>query len=184
MIPRPHKTLANLREQSAQRRLIDYEATRRALARQEALRQYQDWRNVGSAGNPAFSNGWSNATPNTAWEGFVSEARNPCGFFRDRWGFVHLRGYIGNAAINTNPVFTLPAELAPVIRSFGRSYYITEGTGGLAGVFFRYTCMCVAYPDGKVQIEAYYGTTGFNGVKMATLDGFHFEAANKGDPLA
>lgn len=183
MIPRPLNTLRRLNEEAAQRSLIDYEATRRAFARQEILRQYADWVNVGDIGAPAFTNGWSNYTPNAAYDGYLGEARPPIGFFRDRWGNVHLRGMAANSALTTAPIFRLPAELWPDEDYYMRGYYTTEGTGGLVGTYYRYTCLITADELGYVYVQSYFDATNFSGAKFVTLNGAEFQAANKGNPV-
>lgn len=179
---RPDSVLEVLHRQAGERSLIDYEGTRRAFARQEALRQYADWVNVGGAGAPAFQSGWSQYSPSAAYEGYLGEQRSPVGFFRDRWGQVHLRGMV-QGPLDNSTIFVLPPDLCPDQYALGRSYYITEGTGAFAGVYFRYACMIGIATGGSVFVDRYYVTNTFSGAKMITLDGIHFEAANKGDPL-
>lgn len=64
----------------------------------------EDWHEVGSAGEPAFLNGWVNfgGTSNPA----------TAAFYKDQWGVVHVKGYIKNGSV-TNDAFYLPVGYRP-----------------------------------------------------------------------
>jgi hypothetical protein len=62
-----------------------------------ALSAPEAWHEVGSSGNPAFQNGWVNYSP----------SGNSAGYYKDRLGFVHLKGLVKNGAMSST-IFTLP----------------------------------------------------------------------------
>lgn len=59
------------------------------------------WIAVGSAGNPAFLNSWTNYT----------DGYNQCAFMKDAGGFVHLRGLVKNGT--SGIIFQLPVGYRP-----------------------------------------------------------------------
>jgi hypothetical protein len=84
------------------------------------------FRKIGGTGQPAFQNSWVN------FNGGYQEA----GFWRDPFGWVHLRGLIKSGSVNT-PAFTLPpgfrpllTEIFPVLSNgaIGRVDVVTDGT--------------------------------------------------------
>lgn len=60
------------------------------------------WREIGSAGQPVFENGWIN----------VGGAAATAAFYKDPDGVVHIKGLIRSGA-NTAVAFTLPAGYRP-----------------------------------------------------------------------
>jgi len=60
------------------------------------------WHEVGSAGEPAFTNSWVN----------YAGGYDTAGFMIDPFGFVHLKGLVTNGTDNTS-AFTLPAGYRP-----------------------------------------------------------------------
>lgn len=68
------------------------------------LRAPEAWHVVGASGEPAFSSGWANHDTNY----------NTAGFFKDREGFLHLRGLVGlTGGVTTTCIFQLPAAYRP-----------------------------------------------------------------------
>lgn len=177
---RPKSMLGTLREQALNRKVIDYEATRRALAAQEVRLQYADWVYVDAPGAPPFENGWGNATLDLAWEPYAAEGRNPMAFFRDRWGFIHLKGVVANAAHSVDSIFHVPGDLVPSHREYMASSYKTTSTG-YGGALIPFSCLAVCDPDGSVFIGSYYETT-LIPARTVILDGMTWRAANVGPP--
>lgn len=183
MIPKPHSALAELRRLAEDRKLVDYGATARALAERETKLQYKTWRNIGDAGNPNFNSPWQNLDINAAgaFEPLTGEGRNAAGFFRDRWGFVHVRGVVQNTSgMDTGTIFTLPGDLVPVATEYFRSYYVSNGTGGLSGTTFRWACVVKVTTSGAMSVQEYYTTTTTGGVKLLSLENIAFQAYDRG----
>lgn len=95
----------------------------------EGLAAPEGWHEVGDPGEPAFQNNWTNYSP-----GGVETA----GFYRDRLGVVHLKGYVnsGTAAL----IFTLPPGYRPSADKFFPSVDANSGT----------TSWLEVYSDGDV----------------------------------
>lgn len=184
MIVRPRSTSQVLHDQALKRPLIDYEATRRAVVERETKLQYKDWRNVGDSGNPGFGAGWSNLDPvaASAFEPLTSDGRNPLGFYRDRWGFVHIRGVVQNTSgMSLTTIFALPSDLRPSKFEYFRSEYVSNGTGGLSGTAFRWACLIsIDSTTGDVKVAQYYTTTTTGGVRLLSLEDIAFHAADRG----
>jgi len=68
----------------------------------DTLKAPEAWHEVGSAGNPGFQNGWTNYSPSA----------NSAGFYKDRLGYVHLKGMIKNGTMSQT-AFTLPVGYRP-----------------------------------------------------------------------
>jgi microcystin-dependent protein len=90
------------------------------------------WHTIGSAGEPAFQNSWTNygSAPS------VSVAA----FYRDPLGVVYLKGVVKSGTVGSVPVFTLPVGYRPIER---RSYAVLSN-GALA--------IALVQPNGQVQV--------------------------------
>ena len=171
-----------LRDQARVRPLIDFQATARARARRQQALLYADWKNVGAAGAPAFQNGWGNYNPvvdnRPGGEPHPGVPRNPCGFFRDRFGFVHLRGVISHVTINNQTIFTLPVELRPAGTAAFVSHYKTFLPSISALIVMA--CSITAEANGNVRVFETFPDPTLQGIVWTTLDDFRFRAANAG----
>jgi hypothetical protein len=78
---------------------------------------------------PIFQNGWSNY--GGGWE--------PAGYYRDKFGMVHLKGLIKGGSLNT-AAFTLPVGSRP---NYGRHIATLSANGFTA-------CILYIYSDGTV----------------------------------
>lgn len=78
----------------------------------------ENWRSVGVAGEPAFTNAWANYTG----------IPNPVQFRKDPLGKVHIRG-AAQAGTNSSAIFTLPIGYRPTSTQF----FPVLGAGGAAG---------------------------------------------------
>jgi hypothetical protein len=87
---------------------------------------------VGTAGEPAFQNGWHNFNPST---------NSPAGFFKDALGIVHLeRNILTPLANNGSTAFTLPAGYRP-----GKDLFLPiAGSGPIAANL-------ILQPDGQLK---------------------------------
>jgi hypothetical protein len=183
LIVKPGTVLSALQDQARRRPLVDFEATRRALSERETKIQYKDWVNVGSVGAPTFGPNWSNVDMATisAFEPLTSDGRNPAGYFRDRWGFVHIRGVVTNpTGIVSTVIFQLPSDLAPSGKEHFKSAFVTNGTGGLSGTAFRYACEIEVDTLGNVLVSNFFTTTGTGGIRLLLLENIQFHAADRG----
>ncbi|MBN2443746.1 MAG: hypothetical protein JXJ04_20460 [Spirochaetales bacterium] len=64
------------------------------------------WHEVGADGEPAFENGWYNTT-------LIADDED-CGFGKDSFGFVHLKGTVMDYSYSANEaIFTLPENYRP-----------------------------------------------------------------------
>lgn len=183
MIVKPNSVIASLRKQARARPLIDYEATRRALDERATKTMYKDWINVGTPGAPGFNSNWSNVDMTTIapFEPLTGDGRNPAGYFRDRWGFVHIRGVVTNVSgIVSTPVFRLPSDLVPAAKEYFRSSFATNGVAGLSGTTFRYACSIEVDTLGDVRPVDFFTTTGTGGIKLLLLENIQFHAADRG----
>lgn len=85
-----------------------------------------DFHDIGATGEPAFQNGWVNwGAPNF-----------PAGYWKDPFGFVHLRGVIKSGTVGS-AAFTLPPGLWPsatagpfIVMSNGAAGRIDVGSDG------------------------------------------------------
>ncbi len=68
--------------------------------------QLDPWHLVGDPNEPAFQNSWTNLGGNI-----------PCGFRKDPFGNVYLKGVVTGGAENTD-IFTLSEEYRPVTATF------------------------------------------------------------------
>jgi hypothetical protein len=102
------------------------------------------WHEIGTAGEPAFQNSWTNESP-------TSEVTTA--FYKDPFGIVHLKGLVTGGANGT--IFTLPVGYRPsknlislmwrasgtgevIIYSLGDVYIATgTGAGDLDSITFR-----------------------------------------------
>jgi hypothetical protein len=182
MIVKPGSVLGTLREQARNRPLLDFEAVRVARAARETKLQYTDWINVGDVGAPNFLNSWSNVNMATisAFEPLTSDGRNPAGYFRDRWGFVHLRGVVTNPSITNAAIFQLPSDLVPEKTERFRSHFVTNGTGGLSGTAFYYASQVEVDTAGFVKVSDFYTMIGTGGIRLLEIDNISFMAADRG----
>ena len=106
------------------------------------------WIEVGSGGTaPAFQNRWVN----------YDTTYNSCGFRKDAFGYVHLKGLVKNGAIG-GTIFWLPAGYKPAKR-----YLLAVSTNPTA------YARCDVQPDGQVS-----AITGSN--VYYSLDGITFKA--------
>jgi hypothetical protein len=127
-VPRRFDVLAELEARARQRELFDFQASRRARERRQQEWEYPAWVNVGAAGAPGFLNGWTNWTPandgRAGGESYAAEGADQAGYFRDRWGFAHVRGIVTRPHPRTTaPIFQLPVELRPAsVVYFHRTY--------------------------------------------------------------
>jgi hypothetical protein len=120
----------------------DTAATANSLAAPEP------WHEVGQPGEPVFENDWVNYSP-----GSVESA----GFYVDRLGVVHLKGYVnsGTAAV----IFTLPPAYRPSRDKFFPSANASTGASSWIEV----------YADGRVV-----GVQAGGGFGQKTLDGISY----------
>jgi hypothetical protein len=179
MTVKPLDTMKELRRLAQERPVLDYEATRRALAEQERLRLYANWRTVGAGGgNPGFQNGWANWTGGSYEQ--HADARTQAGFFRDQWGFIHLRGVVENpGTYSLAAIFTLPSQLVPLRNEYFGSGFWGE-LSGFPGSFIRLPCLLITEPTGIVRVGSYSATDLLSAPRAIALDGWSFEAANRG----
>jgi hypothetical protein len=91
---------------------------------------FEDFRTIGSTGNPAFAN---------AWVAFGSTYASPA-FTKDHFGRVYLRGVMKTGAVGS-ACFTLPADyfpaadlLFPAASFDGAAYVVAAVTITSAGV--------------------------------------------------
>lgn len=107
------------------------------------------WREVGATNQPAFQNSWVNYDVNS----FYAAA-----FYKDAFGFVHLRGLVKSGTVGTgSAIYTLPVKYRP-LRQIGYAVNAGNAFGNLR-----------IGTDGKVFLE-----TGSN--SYVFLDGITFEA--------
>lgn len=104
------------------------------------------WHEVGSIGEPAFTNSWSN------YDNIFSSAA----FRIDGEGWVHLKGLVKNGTLSTS-VFTLPGGYLP-----GKSVYFPIVSNNSPG-------FCRIGDDGTVIVDSYAGSNAF-----CSLDGIQF----------
>lgn len=170
-VPRRLTTLQVLRRQAEGTDLVEVAAAARARELEAESLLYGDWRQVGAAGQPGFENGWQNHGGPFAG----------AGYFRDRWGFVHLRGVVKHPGVSTSTIFTLPAELRPastvLIGSFSRVHDAS------LGVTVEALCDLRVETTGAVRAAefAFVGDTG-DRVDLLTLEGVMIRADNAGTP--
>ena len=110
----------------------------------DALAAPEAWHEVGSAGNPAFQNGWTNYSP----------SGNSAGYYKDRLGFVHLKGMVKNGTMSQT-AFTLPVGYRPA-----KAMLLPTASAHVYGEV-------LIYADGRVDAE-----TGQN--LLMSLDGIVF----------
>ena len=84
----------------------------------EAVAVIEEWREIGTTGNPAFQNSWAN----------VGGATPPAGFYIDPYQVVHLRGNIDTGTSGT-VAFTLPTGYRPEYNTFRIAYNDNGGPG-------------------------------------------------------
>ncbi|MFH1318547.1 MAG: hypothetical protein ABIH71_05985, partial [Candidatus Omnitrophota bacterium] len=100
---------------------------------------------------PSFTNSWSN----------FGGAFSPAGYFRDKNGIVHLRGFVNNGTIGS-AMFTLPAGYRPSYQEVHIALTMTSG---------------LAYAYGRLDIEANGAVTSKTGGNyFVSLDGITFRA--------
>lgn len=113
------------------------------------LTKEPNFRKVGDAGQPAFLNSWVNFGTTDA----------PAAFWRDPFGWIHLRGLIKNGTIgSTNAAFTLPPGFRPPLREV----FPVISNGAIGRVDIE--------PDGDVIIAAGNNT-------YVSLAGIHFRTS-------
>lgn len=95
----------------------------------DALAASEAWHEIGSPGNPAFQNGWTNYT-----------SGNTAGYYKDRLGFVHLKGMIRNGTMSQT-AFTLPVGYRPA-----KAMLLPTASAHVYGEIHLYT-------DGRVDPE-------------------------------
>jgi hypothetical protein len=106
------------------------------------------WHEVGQPGEPEFQNGWVNYSP---------KGVETAGFYVDRVGVVHLKGYVtsGTAAL----IFTLPPAYRPALSKYFASVNASAGA----------TSWIEVYSDGKVV-----GVQQGGGFGQKSLDGISY----------
>lgn len=177
MISRTPTLIEGLRTLARSRFLIDYQATARAidLSKESA---YSAWRDVGAVGAPAFENDWDAPSFNIAWDPHPGELRNPLGFYRDNWGFIHFRGLTGNPVSQSlATIFTVPFDLIPSQPEFLYSHFRSFLPGVAA--YVTETCILRVDVDGTVRVHEYW-QPGFADVKWLSFDNLRYRAANAG----
>lgn len=107
-------------------------------------------------GNMVISEDWTAPTMINGWVNYNAGVFNPCGYFRDKFGVVHLRGLIMSGTVPST-VFTLPAGYRPPYREL----YHMHATGGAGRLDVLAT--------GEVYVSA--GTASY-----IQLDGIQFRA--------
>jgi hypothetical protein len=95
------------------------------------LRPPEAWHEVGGTGEPGFENAWVNYGP----------CCNTAGFYKDRFGLIHLKGLVKTGAIGST-IFTLPAGY----RSPLELLLPTVSNNAFGEI--------VTYPDGRVVANA------------------------------
>lgn len=118
------------------------------VTRLEKLPIVENWREVGSDGNPVFENSWTN---------YDAVIYNSVAFYKDPFGIVRLKGVIGGGSLNVN-MFLLPVGFRPIKR-------LLLGVIGDAGTLGR----IAIYNTGEVQ--AFGGPTTWQ-----SLDGISFRS--------
>lgn len=88
----------------------------------EKLPIVENWHEIGTDGNPAFENSWTN---------YDTSTYNSVGFYKDPFGIIRLKGLAGGGSLNTN-IFTLPVGFRPSKQHI----FITQGDGGVSGRIF------------------------------------------------
>lgn len=106
---------------------------------------FDDWRVIGSAGNPAFVNAWSNYG-----SGYQTAA-----FWKDSAGVVHLRGLVTGG---TTTIFTLPVGYRPgPLAGGGTAVYLfgthAAGAEGRVDVASTGTVTHAGGSNGYVQLD-------------------------------
>ena len=148
----------------------------------------QEFRLVGTAGQPQFENGgdgdciWSNASDNSVTP---NNAFNPVAFYKDPYGVVHITGVVqaadglsGDMLCNNQSgdeddafIFQLPtADRPPHLLVFGASGSLTLLINGVQDV----TIDSVTVPAGTVFVG------GIAGPGDMGIDGIDFRAAGAG----
>jgi hypothetical protein len=105
------------------------------------------WHAVGTAGQPAFTNGWTSfGSPYPA-----------LGFHKDPLGIVHFRGqgYAANAVATMTGMFTLPAGYWPA----GQSYFICPAGTPSGHLKVMISATSSGTTPGVVNIEAFPANT-------------------------
>jgi hypothetical protein len=82
----------------------------------------EPYRELGSAGQPAFQNSWSDFGATTA----------TAAFYRDPFGIVHLKGLVAGGT-TPSAIFTLPAGYAPP----QDSYFVVMTCGGYGDILIK-----------------------------------------------
>jgi hypothetical protein len=171
-----------LRALAAARDLVDFEATRRLidLSKNSAFRS---WQQVGDPGNPALGSNWTTAV--FGIDKWTAEARyTKPWYFRDNWGFVHLRGharaipsYDGSAG---TIIFTLPPDLWPEFDTYlpAHSGWALFAGDGPEGYVVYDNLIWISRDTGDVRIE-FYADFGEDH-KWVTFNNMMFRAANAG----
>ncbi len=81
------------------------------LKQRIALPANGPWRVVGSAGQPTFGTGWTNAS--MPLNSVSVETGSPVSFMKDANNFIHLRGYAAYTGADNVPIFILPEGFRP-----------------------------------------------------------------------
>lgn len=123
----------------------DQAASAGHAASADTLAASEAWHEIGQPGQPAFQNGWSNYSPS----GYSAA------YYKDRLGFVHLRGMIKGGTMSQT-AFTLPVGYRPA-----KAMLLATASAHVYGELLLYT-------DGRVDAE-----TGQN--LLMSLDGIVFQ---------
>lgn len=106
--------------------------------------------NVGDTGAPAFQNGWV----------AYGSSYGKVGYWKDPFGFVHLKGLAKSGTINTN-IFTLPPGYRPYERK--RYMAVSNGAVGILDVLTDGSVLPVTGNNTYFQLDGlYWPTTNVN----------------------
>lgn len=101
----------------------------------------------------ALQPAWIAPTLQNSWVNYNAAIHVPAGYFKDQFGFVHLRGTVKNGTI-PGVMFTLPVGYRPVLRTI----LMTIANGAIAELYID--------PDGTVNIatgsNVYFSISGIS----------------------
>jgi hypothetical protein len=138
-----------------------------------ALNGAEDWNapvlndgSVGGSQQPGTSCHWTN----------YGGEQNPAGYFRDRAGVVHLRGFVLAKNGTSNNCSALPDDLIVTILPAG---YRPESREGIATISNNLPGRINVLPTGEVEIEEDFPLWA-NALTWVSLDGISFRCAPSG----
>jgi hypothetical protein len=132
----------------------------------------EDWN------DPALNDGSVGGQPaNTScyWTNYEN-GQNPAGYFRDRAGVVHLRGFVFAKNGTTNNCSTLPADVIVTNLPAG---YRPQNPEGIATISDNLPGRINVLPTGEVDIEEDFPLWG-SALTWVSLDGISFRCAPSG----